>query len=257
MPKNHDAQSTPADECFLNVAPELFMTQASPTFLRTSCNLTRQFYNVGMKQKEIFLSGEGDNWYLRNRDSIQAASNHDINFLVRNFSQLKNRPFKFLEIGCSNGVKTEKLASELGWTGFGIDPSKIAINDARQNSKNIAFEIGTAENLPYPDKTFDFCYFAFCLYLVDRDDIPLVFDECNRVLRDRGFVAILDFDFGVAGKENTYEHDLRVRSFKQDYTQYLANLGFNIVAKESYSEDKIAYSVDPDQRYSITLLGRT
>ena len=37
MPKNHDAQSTPADECFLNVAPELFMPQPCRTYLRTTC----------------------------------------------------------------------------------------------------------------------------------------------------------------------------------------------------------------------------
>ena len=37
MPKNHEAQSTPADECFLKVALELFMSQPSRTYLRTTC----------------------------------------------------------------------------------------------------------------------------------------------------------------------------------------------------------------------------
>jgi hypothetical protein len=37
IPKNHEAQSTPADEYFLNVAPVLFIPKPSPTFLRTTC----------------------------------------------------------------------------------------------------------------------------------------------------------------------------------------------------------------------------
>ena len=36
-PKNHEAQSTPADEYFLDVAPVLFILKPSPAFLRTTC----------------------------------------------------------------------------------------------------------------------------------------------------------------------------------------------------------------------------
>lgn len=37
IPKKHDAQSTPADEYFLKIAPELFILKASRTYRRTTC----------------------------------------------------------------------------------------------------------------------------------------------------------------------------------------------------------------------------
>ena len=51
-----------------------------------------------MTQKEIFLAGEGDNWYARNLDYIESCTDFvEISFLQE---YLKSLPinFRFLEI---------------------------------------------------------------------------------------------------------------------------------------------------------------
>lgn len=154
-----------------------------------------------MLQRDYFLNGEGDNWFLRNKHLLEHADNYDIQFLARNLCNQKNKNFSFLEIGCSSGVKTAELATLLGWKGFGIDPSALAIDEARQIRRDdLSFFVGTAESLPFEDHVFDLVYFAFCLYLVDREQLEDVFVEALRVLKQNSFLAILDFDFGTSKK---------------------------------------------------------
>jgi ubiquinone/menaquinone biosynthesis C-methylase UbiE len=209
-----------------------------------------------VKQSEIFLNGEGNNWFLRNREALDGAQNHDISFLARNLPEKRSQDFQFLEIGCSNGVKTEQLSTKLNWRGFGIDPSELAIEDARSRTNNCSYQIGTAEKLPFEDGSFNLCYYAFCLYLVDRSDLHFVFKECARVLREVGYVAILDFDYGDTASSNTYKHDSRVVTYKEQYAAHLFKMGFQVSAKESYSEGKIGVASNPDCRVSITLFSR-
>lgn len=207
-----------------------------------------------MLQRDYFLNGEGDNWFLRNKHLVGHADNYDIKFLARNLCNLKDKNFNFLEIGCSNGIKTSELATLLGWKGFGIDPSTLAIDEARQIKRDdLSFFVGTAESLPFEDNVFDLVYFAFCLYLIDREQLEDVFIEAMRVLKQNSFLAILDFDFGVS-KKNTYIHNRRLYSFKESYAARIESFGFVQVAKESYSSTgKMEFANNPDERIAINL----
>lgn len=213
-----------------------------------------------MKQKITFLSGEGDNWLIRN-SGIKHPYFPELNFL---FNYLKSFPIEnFLEIGCSSGWKTKILSRKLHAIGFGIDPSRLAINKANSKRlsfikkllgfKDSSFSIGTADKLEYSSEYFDFVFYSFCLYLVDRNLVQKSLAEGHRCLKSGGFLAIKDFDYGKP-HFNDYKHTKGIKSFKDDYTDYFIQLGYKIVGKESFKENIIGFELDPDKRVSIWLL---
>ena len=120
----------------------------------------------------------------------------------------------------------------MGCNGWGIDPSAQAIkyasskfgNNSIDASYELNFSVGTADNLTFTDNFFDFIYFGFCLYVVDRSLLSRTFAGANRVLRKGGFLAIHDFD--VLGQlERTNKHHKDVKSFKDKYDEYYLKHG--------------------------------
>lgn len=212
-----------------------------------------------MNQRDIFLKYEGDNWFKRNQKVIK-KSFPELKFLTK---YLKAQSIsKFLEIGCSSGMKTKILARKLNAEGYGLDPSKLAIKQAKKNfpifnklfrKYKVKFEIGTCDLLPYNSAFFDFIYFSFCLYLVDRNLISNSLNHADRCLKPGGFIAIKDFDYGEKNY-NLYKHHNAIFTFKDDYTNHFLNLGYRLVSKESYIKQRIGFDMDPNQRVSIWLL---
>jgi len=220
-----------------------------------------------MSQKLEFLSGEGDKWFNRNKATLKNSKFKDVVFLKR---YLKNQSIRnFLEIGCSNGYKTIQLAKILKSSAYGIDPSEVAISEAKSNSEKISksnlvsqtinFKVGTADELCFPDSKFDFIFFGFCLYLVDRELINKVVSEADRCLKsgngiqEGGFLAILDFDPGKP-YFNDFKHKAGLKSYKEDYARYFIEKKYRIIAKESYEKDFVGFSKNRDERIAITLL---
>ena len=225
-----------------------------------------------MNQKLDFLAGEGDKWYERNILQLDKEEHNDLVFLDK---YLSNQNIKtFLEIGCSSGYKTLQLAKKLKASAYGIDPSKNAIanakvmakqnNTSNLNLSSLNFSVGTADDLEFKNSYFDFIYFGFCLYLVDRELLPTVIAEADRCLKspndntnkvgeEGGFLAVLDFD-PITPYANVYKHKAGLHSFKDDYSKYFTNKGYRIIAKESYDRNKVGLATSIDNRTSITLL---
>ena len=77
------------------------------------------------------------------------------------------KDIKVLEIGCGQGRFLNLLQQHRQWELYGIDPSKKAIDFAKNLGIN-AF-VGTADELPFSDDTFDLIIFGFCLlWLIQR-----------------------------------------------------------------------------------------
>ncbi|MGO9752960.1 MAG: class I SAM-dependent methyltransferase [Solirubrobacteraceae bacterium] len=67
-------------------------------------------------------------------------------------------PASILDIGCGEGVLTEKWAQRLGErrvVGFDLDDPKLAAQWASRARPNLRFETGDAKRLPYGDGEFD------------------------------------------------------------------------------------------------------
>ena len=208
-----------------------------------------------IRQSALFIEGEGDNWYQRNKASLQSNSEYfEVETVKRVLKSFNGRINSILEIGSCSGIKLNDLCKFFNATGYGIDPSIIAVKEGNKLYENIKLIVSTADILPFNNYEFDLVFFGFCLYLVDRADIYKAVAEADRVLKSGGFLAILDFDPKIRHK-NTYHHKSAISSYKADYsTFFTANGHYHLVAKESFSHTHNHFSEDSNERISITIL---
>jgi len=207
-------------------------------------------------QKEVFLESEGDAWFNRNAERIEAAQNswHEIITMERVLKPFTNQINQILEIGCGNGAKLNNLCNALNATGFGVDPSNKAISSGRQSYPDLKLYQSTADSLPLPDSSIDLVLFGFCLYLVDRESLFRAIAEADRVCRKGGFLAILDFD-SPGRMRRPYSHLSGLFSFKNSYSSFFEAGGhYHLVSKDSFSHQSDFFSVDVHERISISIL---
>ena len=211
-------------------------------------------------QSEIFLSAEGDAWFLRNRDHLESTkiNNIDVDFICNSLFPFKGGITNILEIGCGSGTKIANLAEFFNASGFGLDPSHMAIDSAKESAKDnrpeLNFAVGLATDLPYSDQIFDLVFFGFCLYLVPPSETYKTLMEADRVVKNGGFIAILDFDYG-SRKVNPYRHAEGVFSYKNNYSQIFTSSGYySLVNKWSFSHSGKYFTSDRDERISIEIL---
>ncbi len=207
------------------------------------------------KQKEIFQSFEGNNWFNRNKSSYEKIKD-DKDLIIEIFKEIEINPKKILEVGCSNGIRLDKFYKVFGAECYGLDPSATAIEDGKEAFLNINLQVGTADNLPFADNSFDVIVFGFCLYLCDRNDLFKIAMEANRCLSDNGFLAILDF-YPPFPYKNTYTHTEGVFSYKMDYSKMFSwNPAYNEVYKSVFSHYGFSKRNIPNEKVAITILNK-
>ncbi|MFP4656333.1 MAG: class I SAM-dependent methyltransferase [Candidatus Woesearchaeota archaeon] len=91
---------------------------------------------------------------------------------------------RLLDVGCGTGVSTEPWICE----SHGIDPSKELIKIAREKRKNSTYTIGSAENIPYENESFD--YVISITSIQNFSDIDTAMKEMRRVLKKDGKIVI-------------------------------------------------------------------
>jgi ubiquinone/menaquinone biosynthesis C-methylase UbiE len=106
---------------------------------------------------------------------------------------------KVLEIGCGTGNSIVNIARYVGESGkaYGLDISTGMLNITRAKvnkhdlSPRVDLTLGDATALPYNDGTLDSILMSFTLELFDTPEIPVVLDECRRVLRANGRICVV------------------------------------------------------------------
>jgi ubiquinone/menaquinone biosynthesis C-methylase UbiE len=133
-------------------------------------------------------------WYdLLSGSSEQAACRQGLRMLMVMTGEI------ILEIGFGTGRNLVALANATGETGYiyGIDLSEGMLKVAQSRieqaglAKRIELRGGDAVDLPYETGLFDAIFCAFTLELFDTPEIPLVLQECRRVLKAGGRVGIV------------------------------------------------------------------
>lgn len=171
-----------------------------------------------MSQKNVFLEGEGDAWFQRNRYGLNNIdSSKDMIIRALGFLTVRGH-MKILEIGCSNGSRLQLIKEKLiDVECFGIDPSIEAIEDGKK-SNILNLQVGTADRLPFNGDFFDIIIFGFSLYLCDRKDLFKIAYEADRCLCDNGYLIIKDFQPSFPYMNN-YSHFEGISSYKLDYSK--------------------------------------
>ncbi len=106
---------------------------------------------------------------------------------------------KVLEVGCGTGTFTLAAKAQVGSPGevIGIDiaPEMVAVASRKATRKCVvvSFQVGSIENIPFPDNRFDDVICSFSIHHMPEDVRRKGFTEIYRVLKSGGHLFILDF----------------------------------------------------------------
>jgi SAM-dependent methyltransferase len=165
-----------------------------------------------MRQADIFLDCEGNNWYARNKDRL--GGRDIVSFLIEATSIV---PTNVIEVGCANGWRLAKLREKYNCKVLGIEPSEAACIDAIQTLKVPVLQ-STADTLPAVDQTFDLIIYGFCLYMTDPDEWFRIAYEADRVLQDGGYIVIHDFE-PFSPYARPYEHRKELLAYHVNFSK--------------------------------------
>ena len=112
-------------------------------------------------QRDVFLSGEGDAWFQRNRRDQPLVSATDDPLLpaLLDIPLEAGAGTSVVEVGCGQGLRLHTLAREKGWLVHGLDPSAEAV--AAATELGVDARVGTAEQLPYASRSVDLLILVF------------------------------------------------------------------------------------------------
>jgi ubiquinone/menaquinone biosynthesis C-methylase UbiE len=103
---------------------------------------------------------------------------------------------RVLDVGCGTGYFAARAARVAGPTGrvVGIDPSPPVIRyAARHAPPGCTFHVASAQQLPYPDHSFDVVISSVALHHIAGPGRPTALTQMRRVLRPGGRLLIAEF----------------------------------------------------------------
>ena len=208
-----------------------------------------------MKQKEIFLKSEGDAWFARNKQTVASRKLPDDDPLLIYIIDINDQAggeLKILEVGCGEGTRLAWLKNNLNADCYGIEPSAQAV--AAACAKGLNVQQGTADVLPFDDKSYDIVIFGFCLYLCDREDLFRIASEADRVLRSPGWLLIQDF-FSPMTRAKAYHHRPGVLSYKMDYhTLFNWHPDYECITHKLRHHGERSFSDEQDEWVAVSIL---
>jgi SAM-dependent methyltransferase len=208
------------------------------------------------QQRADFLSGAADDWYERNRG---APSDGPLGRFDRLVAAHLRPGGALLEVGCADGSRLRRLDA-IGPSQSclaGVEPSASAVAAGRAIDRRLDLRIGTADDLPFADQSFDTIVLGFCLYLCDPALLPRIVYETDRTLRDGGTLAIVDFD-PPSPRRREYRHQPGLWSHKMDYAApFLAFPAYCLAEISSVSHTAPEWSPDESERVALKVLKKT
>lgn len=104
---------------------------------------------------------------------------------------------RVLEIGCGTGTLLLMIKQHPGVEVVGLDPDPKALALARRKAEKagatVSLDQGFADELPYPDASFDRAFSSFMFHHLPAEVKEKTLREARRVLRPGGSLYLLDF----------------------------------------------------------------
>jgi ubiquinone/menaquinone biosynthesis C-methylase UbiE len=202
-----------------------------------------------LTQKEVFLNGEGNAWFERNKCGFDRASDPVVSAVKR----LDIHAQSVLEIGCSTGARLECLRETLNAECHGIEPSDAAVRYGMDKNPLLHLLQGSADHLPYRENSFELVIFGFCLYLCDSNEYFAIAREADRVLKDKGHLVIFDFTSPIPYVV-PYSHYPGIYSHKLNWSgMFTWHPAYRLLARE-YTEHNEQRSFHPNERITVDIL---
>ena len=140
--------------------------------------------------RKTYIPGFGHDWLLPLYDPLQKLLGFE-SYHRQLVDQADMRPsHRVLEIGCGTGnlaILTKRLHP--GAEVVGLDPDPKALARGRRKAERFALAVrldrGFAEELPYPDASFDRVFSAFMFHHLESDEKEKTLHEARRVLKPR------------------------------------------------------------------------
>jgi ubiquinone/menaquinone biosynthesis C-methylase UbiE len=109
----------------------------------------------------------------------------------------RRRGERFLEVGCGTGWAFARLVAESGVEGaYGVDVAAGMLDVARQAVPDAAVVLADGRRLPFPESSFDCLLNTYTFEVLAMPDIAPVLDECLRVLKPGGRIAVVNLTDG-------------------------------------------------------------
>ncbi|KKP59476.1 MAG: Demethylmenaquinone methyltransferase [Candidatus Magasanikbacteria bacterium GW2011_GWC2_34_16] len=146
---------------------------------------------------------------------------------------------KVLDVGAGTGRLTLKLA-KAGAEVVALDVSEEMLKRIMNYESRIKVVIGDAEDLPFPNESFDFVTAAFLV--VHLKDLERFFDEVYRVLKPNGKFLVTNINQKEPPEVNTKEGIIKIESYyhrPEKVVEELEKLAFNIEKEEFVKENEV------------------
>lgn len=132
-----------------------------------------------------------------------------------------------VDLACGTGALAMAFAPRVRWIyGLDLTPAMLAVaqRTARDaNVRNVTFTIGNAQQIPFPDGSFDLALSSYALHHVP--DAARVIGEMSRVLKPGGRVGVIDI-FTREDPSSAEMHDRIERVRDPSHTRTLARSEF-------------------------------
>jgi ubiquinone/menaquinone biosynthesis C-methylase UbiE len=118
---------------------------------------------------------------------------------------------RVLDVGCGTGTLVlliKRLHPDVDVTGLDPDPKALtrARRKAEREAVSIRFDRGFANEMPYPDASFDRVFSSFMFHHLPADEKETTLREVRRVLRPGGSLHLLDFAHPESGRGGLLTH---------------------------------------------------
>ncbi len=188
-----------------------------------------------MKTK-ILNSKEGYNltadYYIKKEKYWDSFEKNEVLPLLGDFKDKK-----VLDVGAGNGRLAGRLAG-LGAEVTALDVSEEMLK--RIKNKEIKIVVGEAENLSFPDDSFDIVIAAFLI--VHLKDLSLFFDEVYRVLKPGGKFLVTNINQRKAPAVKTSEGLVEIESYyhrPEAVVEKLEELAFDVKENKIVREGEV------------------